>query len=61
MKMVGATGLGGLWALEWAWHIQFRFAACIPPFPFGPKLSNGYLIVEVLDYSSSFFIPVTGI
>jgi len=20
MKVVGATGLGGLWALEWAWH-----------------------------------------
>jgi len=22
MKIVGATGLGGLWALEWAWHIR---------------------------------------
>jgi len=21
MKIVGATGLGGLWALEWAWHM----------------------------------------
>jgi len=21
MKIVGATGLGGLWALEWAWKI----------------------------------------
>jgi len=20
-KIVGATGLGSLWALEWAWHI----------------------------------------
>jgi len=20
MKIVGATGLGGLWALEWTWH-----------------------------------------
>jgi len=20
MKIVGATGLDGLWALEWAWH-----------------------------------------
>jgi len=20
MKIMGATGLGGLWALEWAWH-----------------------------------------
>jgi len=20
MKMVGVTGLGGLWALKWAWH-----------------------------------------
>jgi len=20
MQIVGATGLGGLWALEWAWH-----------------------------------------
>jgi len=20
MEIVGATGLGGLWALEWAWH-----------------------------------------
>jgi len=22
MKIVGATGLGGLWALEWSWHIR---------------------------------------
>jgi len=21
MKIVGATGFGGLWALGWAWHI----------------------------------------
>jgi len=21
---VGAIGLGGLWALEWAWHIRVR-------------------------------------
>jgi len=21
MNIVGPTGLGGLWALEWAWHI----------------------------------------
>jgi len=21
IKIVGATGLGGLWVLEWAWHI----------------------------------------
>jgi len=20
MEIVGATGLGGLWAFEWAWH-----------------------------------------
>jgi len=20
MKMVGVTGLGGFWALQWAWH-----------------------------------------
>jgi len=23
MKTVGATGLGGLWALEWAWQTFF--------------------------------------
>jgi len=23
MKIVGATGLSGLWALEWAWHIRY--------------------------------------
>jgi len=23
MKIVGATGLGGLWALEWAWQTLF--------------------------------------
>jgi len=22
IQIVGATGLGGLWALEWAWHIR---------------------------------------
>jgi len=22
MKILGAKGLGGLWALEWAWHIR---------------------------------------
>jgi len=22
MKIVGSTSLGGLWALEWAWHIR---------------------------------------
>jgi len=21
MKIVGVTGLGGLWALKWAWHL----------------------------------------
>jgi len=24
MKIVGATVLGGLWALEWAWHIRVK-------------------------------------
>jgi len=23
MKVVGATGFGGLWALEWAWQTFF--------------------------------------
>jgi len=23
MKIVGVTGLGGLWALEWAWQTSF--------------------------------------
>jgi len=23
MKIEGTTGLGGLWALEWAWHTYF--------------------------------------
>jgi len=27
MKIVGATGLGGLWALEWAWHINTQSCA----------------------------------
>jgi len=22
MEIEGATGLGGLWAFEWAWHIR---------------------------------------
>jgi len=26
MKIVGATGFGGLWALEWAWHIRNKLA-----------------------------------
>jgi len=30
MKIVGATGLGALWALEWAWALRTR-------------LRNGYL------------------
>jgi len=29
MKIVGATGLGGLWALEWAWHIRLTNLRCV--------------------------------
>jgi len=28
MKIVGAAGLGGLWALEWAWHIRVTNLHC---------------------------------
>jgi len=28
MKIVGATGLVGLWALEWAWHIRVTNLRC---------------------------------
>jgi len=27
IKTVGATALGGLWALEWAWHITEQTCA----------------------------------
>jgi len=29
MKIVGATGLAGLWALEWAWHICVTNLRCV--------------------------------
>jgi len=29
MKIVGGTGLGGLWALEWAWHIRVTNLCCV--------------------------------
>jgi len=29
MKIVGATGLGGLWALEWAWNIRVTNLRCV--------------------------------
>jgi len=29
MKIVGATGLGGLWALAWAWHIRVTNLRCV--------------------------------
>jgi len=29
MKFVGAAGLGGLWALEWAWHIRVTNLRCL--------------------------------
>jgi len=28
MKILGATGLGGLWALEWAWHVLVTNLRC---------------------------------
>jgi len=28
MKIVGATGLSGLWALEWAWHSAETNLSC---------------------------------
>jgi len=28
MKIVGVTGLGGLWALEWAWRIRVTNFRC---------------------------------
>jgi len=28
MKIVGATGLGCLWALEWAWHNRVTNLRC---------------------------------
>jgi len=29
MKIVGVTGLGGLWALEWAWHTRVTNLRCV--------------------------------
>jgi len=29
MKIVGATGLGGLWELEWAWLIRVTSLRCV--------------------------------
>jgi len=29
IKIVGATCLGGLWALEWAWHIRVTNLRCV--------------------------------
>jgi len=29
MKVVGATDLGGLWALELAWHICVTILLCV--------------------------------
>jgi len=29
MKFVGATGVSGLWALEWAWHIRVTNFRCV--------------------------------
>jgi len=29
MKIVGARGLGGLWVLEWAWHIRVIDLCCV--------------------------------
>jgi len=29
MKIVGVTGLGGLWALKWAWHIAETNLRCV--------------------------------
>jgi len=29
MKIVGATGLGCLWELEWAWHIRGTNLCCV--------------------------------
>jgi len=29
MKIVGVTDLGGLWALEWAWHIRVTNLRCV--------------------------------
>jgi len=29
MKIVGATGSGGLWALKWAWHIRVTNLRCV--------------------------------
>jgi len=28
IKIVGSTDLGGLWALEWAWHIRVTNLRC---------------------------------
>jgi len=29
MKMVGVTGLGSLWAYEWAWHFRVASLRCV--------------------------------
>jgi len=29
MKIVGATDLGGLWILEWAWHTRVINLRCV--------------------------------
>jgi len=40
-KIVGATGLGGLWALEWAWHAAETNLRC--------PTSNGYKYYKVFE------------
>jgi len=33
MKIVGATGLGGLWSLKWTWHICAGISGICMPNP----------------------------
>jgi len=52
MKIVGATGLVGLWALEWAWHIaetNFRSAVIS-----GTCMSNPSIVALTVSEISAF-------
>jgi len=62
---VGATGLGRLWALEWAWHIRVTNLRCLKATESKseiPNLKSNFSIfdTEISTFIFTIFFGVTG-
>jgi len=63
MKIVGGTGLGGLWALEWAWYIRATNLRCVQDYgiwTWNPS-SLSLIVSEISAFIFTIFFQFLGV